>query len=110
MSGRCGEGENERLNALEHRLRLGAPVAQWVKRWPTDLAVPSSIPTRGEKKTKEKKKNLLNRKRGSIAHSLSLSTSHRPDMTEILLKRSSIYPSFTADKVSAWSGNGARDR
>ena len=26
----------------------GAPVAQWVKRWPTDLAVPSSIPARGE--------------------------------------------------------------
>ena len=75
ISGRRGE---ERLNALEHRLRLGAPVAQWVKRWPTDLAVPSSIPTRG----------LLNRKWGSIAHSLSLSTSHRPDMTEILLKRS----------------------
>ena len=33
ISGRR-EGENERLNALEHRLRLGAPVAQWVKRWP----------------------------------------------------------------------------
>ena len=31
-------------------------------------------------------------------------------MTEILLKRSSIYPSFTADKISASSGNGARDR
>ena len=26
----------------------GAPVAQQVKRWPTDLAVPSSIPDRGE--------------------------------------------------------------
>ena len=26
----------------------GAPVAQWVKRWPTDLAGPSSIPARGE--------------------------------------------------------------
>ena len=26
----------------------GAPVAQWVKRWPTDLAVPSSIPAQGE--------------------------------------------------------------
>ena len=47
ISGRC-EGANERLNALEHRLRLGAPVSQWVKSWPTDLAVPSSIPTRGE--------------------------------------------------------------
>ena len=44
------------LNALEHRLRLGAPVAQWVKRWPTDLAVPSSIPTRGEKKNERKEK------------------------------------------------------
>ena len=31
-------------------------------------------------------------------------------MTEILLKRSYIHPSFTADKVSASSGNGARDR
>ena len=41
------EGENETLNELEHRLRLGASVAQLVKRWPTDLAVPSSIPTRG---------------------------------------------------------------
>ena len=29
ISGRR-DGENERLNALEHRLRLGAPVAQWV--------------------------------------------------------------------------------
>ena len=26
---------------------VGAPVAQWVKRWPTDLAVPSSMPARG---------------------------------------------------------------
>ena len=40
---------------------------------------PSSIPAWGE--------NLLNRKRSSTAHSLSLSTSHRPDMTETLLKR-----------------------
>ena len=39
------------------------------------------------------------RKRSSIAHSLSLSSKHRPDMTEILLKRtynrkSSIHPSW----------------
>ena len=47
VSGRR-EGENEKLNALEHRLRLGVPAARWVKRWPADLAVPSSIPTRGE--------------------------------------------------------------
>ena len=25
-----------------------APVAQWVKRWPTDLAVPSSSPAQDE--------------------------------------------------------------
>ena len=56
----------------------GAPVAQWVKPWPTDLVVPSL--TRLEA-------NLLNCKRGSIAHSLPLSSTHRPDMTEILLKR-----------------------
>ena len=53
----------------------GAPVAQWVKRWSTDLAVPSSSPARGD------------RKRGSIANSLSLSSAHRSDMTAILLKR-----------------------
>ena len=59
--------------------KLGAPVAQWVKRWPTDLAVVSSSPAWGE--------DLFSRKRVSIAHSLSLSSAHRPDMTEILLKR-----------------------
>ena len=45
-------------------------MAQWVKRWRTDL---------------------LNRKPGSNALSLSLSTSHRSDMTEIMLTRSSIH-------------------
>ena len=39
---------------------LGAPVAQWVKRWPTDLVVPSL--------------SLI--KLGSIAHSLSLVLIH----------------------------------
>ena len=33
-----------------------------------------------------RRRNLLNRKRRSIAHSLSLSSAHRPDMTEMLLK------------------------
>ena len=33
------------------------------------------------------RRNLLNHKRGSIAHSLSLSPTHRPDMTETLLKK-----------------------
>ena len=28
--------------------RIGAQVAQWVKRWPTDLEVPGSILARGE--------------------------------------------------------------
>ena len=57
----------------------GAPVAQWVKRWPTDLAVPGSIPALGEK--------LSNCKWDSLAHSLSLSSYHCTDITEILLKR-----------------------
>ena len=57
----------------------GAPVAQWVKRWPADLAVPRSIPALGE--------NLPSCKRSSVAHSLSLLSYHRPDITEILLKR-----------------------
>ena len=72
-------------------MSLGAPEAQWVKRWPTDLAVKGSSPVRGE--------DLINRKRGFIAHSLSLSAAYRPGMTEILLKRtknrkSSIHPSM----------------
>ena len=32
------------------------------------------------------RRNLLNHKRSSIAHSVSLLSKHRPDMTEILLK------------------------
>ena len=58
-------------------LSLGGSVAQWVKRWPTDQALPSSSPVRVE--------NFLNCKQGSIAHSLRLSSAYRPDMTEILL-------------------------
>ena len=40
-------GDNERLFAMG---AMGAPVAQWVKRWPTDLrlAIVSSSPARGE--------------------------------------------------------------
>ena len=52
---------------------VGAPVAHWFKRWPTDLAVCL-------------RRGSFHRERGSIAHSLSLSSAHRPDMTEILLK------------------------
>ena len=55
-----------------------APVAQWVNHWPTDIA--------------DRVRSLLEAKSsqpetGSIAHSLSLSTTHRPDMTKILLKK-----------------------
>ena len=57
----------------------GAPVAQWVKHWPTDVGGHEFEPC--------SRRNILNRKRGSIAHSLSLSFAHRPDITEILLKR-----------------------
>ena len=59
-------------------LAVRAPVPQWIKRWPSDRAI--------ELKPRSRR-NLLYRKRGSIAHSLSLSCAHRPDMTEILLKR-----------------------
>ena len=52
---------------------------QWVKRWSTDVAVPSSFSALDV--------NLSNPKRGSIAHSFSLSSCHRPDITVILLKR-----------------------
>ena len=51
----------------------GAPVAQWVKRWPTDLA--------------DRVRASLTCTRSSIAHSLSIASKHHPDMTEILLKR-----------------------
>ena len=66
------------MGKVSYSVCRGAPVAQWVKRWPTDLADRVQSPLR---------RNLLNRKRSSIAHSLSLSASHRPDMTETLLKR-----------------------
>ena len=49
---------------------IGAPVAEWVKRWHTDQAVSSSIPARI-----------------AYMYCLSLSSAHRPDMTEIVLKR-----------------------
>ena len=52
---------------------LGAPVAQWVKRWPTDLEIPSSSHTRG--------------KMFSTINGVPLHTAFHPGMTEILLKR-----------------------
>ena len=80
----------------------GDLVPQWVKRWPAVLAAPEF--------EYHSRRNLLNRKRGSIAHSLSLSSSHRPDMAKILLKieshpsiRPSIHPSirFSGERYRA---------
>ena len=36
------------LSGLLLLLLLGAPVPQWMKRWPTDLAVPGSSSAQGE--------------------------------------------------------------
>ena len=57
---------------------VGAPVAQWVKHWPSDLVVVSLSPAAGGE--------ILSAVNGVSFHSLSLSISHPPDMTEILLK------------------------
>lgn len=51
----------------------------WNERWPAHLAVPGLIPASDE--------NLRNRKRGSLAHGISLLPFCRPDLTEILFKR-----------------------
>ena len=61
-------------NSISLSKKRGASVAQWVERWPADLSVTGSILAGGG--------NLYNRLQGSIAYSLSLSPSHRPDMTE----------------------------
>ena len=62
--------------------KVGTPVAQKVKRWPADLAVPGETVRGG---------NLPNRKRGSTAYSIPFSPAKCPDydtcMTEILLTR-----------------------
>ena len=54
------------------------PVAQCANHWPADIGVPSLTPGG---------RNLYNHKRGCFAHSLSLTPSYDPDMTEVLLKR-----------------------
>ena len=69
----------------------GAPVAQWIKRWPSDLAVLSLSPARGEIFS------TVNRVLLHTAFHYHQTSAHRPDMTEILLKRtqnrkSSIHP------------------
>ena len=59
-------------------LLFSSPTGKKTKRWPADLPALSLIPGDG---------NLFNRKRVSVAHSFSLPSSLRSDMTEILLKR-----------------------
>ena len=59
-------------------IRWKAPTEKWVKRWPADLAVPGSVSAGGG--------NTFHRRRSASVYSLSLSSSHRPDMTEILSK------------------------
>ena len=65
---------------------LRTSVALWVKRWPAELVATGSILAGGD--------NLFNCKQGSIAHSPSVSPSHRTVMTEILLKRTKSHPSI----------------
>ena len=70
---------------LRYKGKRGAPVAQWVKCWPIDLADQARSPLAAKS----------SKKRGSIAHSLSLSTFHRPDMTvERDVESHVIHPSF----------------
>ena len=57
---------------------IGATVAR-VKCWPSEPAVPGSRPACG--------RDLFNHNQGSTPHSLSLSPTHCPDITEKLLKR-----------------------
>ena len=64
------------FEVLSSTVKRGAPVAKGVKRWPTDLA---------DRVRSRSRRNLLDRKRSSIAHIILLSTSHRLDMTETLL-------------------------
>ena len=63
-----------------HWLFLGAPVAQYVKRWSAYLEDAGWRPVRG--------RDLFNRRQGFFADSLSLTPTNLPNMTKILLKRS----------------------
>ena len=58
---------NHHLSVFEHCL-TGAPIAQWVKQWPADLMVPSSIPTAENLfKCKVNFLEFFNGKQGSIS-------------------------------------------
>ena len=62
------------LLPLIYSLRKGTLVAQEVKRWPIDPVVMGLSHALG--------RDLVSRKFGSIAYSLSLSPTYCPDMTE----------------------------
>ena len=64
-------------------------VVQWVKRWPTDLAVLSSSPTRHEIFSTIDGVPIYTafHYHPPIVLKVKVKVSHRPDMTEILLKR-----------------------
>ena len=65
-----------------------------VNHWTVDLAAPSLI---------HGGRNIFNPKWGSIAHSLSLSLSHRPDTTEILFKgrKNASHPSINSNSEAS---------
>ena len=60
-------------------------VAQWVERWPTNLAVAFSNPAQGKSFSVIDGIPLNTAFHNGYIHSLS--PAHRPDMTEILTKR-----------------------
>ena len=66
-----------------------------VNHWTVDLAAPSLI---------HGGRNIFNPKWGSIAQSLSLSLSHRPDTTEILLKgrKNARHPSINSNSEASY--------
>ena len=73
QSNRCYDVRWFMISFLFAPISAGSLVAQWVRGWPTDLAVMGSGHAC---------------KQGSIAHTFIIMTSaHHPDMTEILLNR-----------------------
>lgn len=70
------------LNYYSLTDKFGSSLEGRVKRWSADLVVRGPIIAEGG--------NLFNHKRGCITHSISLSTSDRPDITKTLFKKCKI--------------------
>ena len=68
---------------------FGCSECNRVKHWPADLVVPGLRPAGG--------RNVFNH----IANSLSISPTHRPDITEILLKKQGSSYRDTREKKSS---------